>query len=152
MLVFAINAPAQMADQAELQSVSEDYLGLKPVSKPFSLIDLSRLNWSHSYSMSFFSGGGTSATVGMYTGSIFYELSSSLSLDMQFSIAHNPGSFFDQSVNTDAAFYPSVNLDYHPSDKFRLSVGFASYPGYYYNDPFYRYNPYGIYNWRRLTD
>jgi len=140
-----------MVDQADLQSAKEDYLGLKPVNKPFSLIDLSRIKWSNSYSVSFFSGGGSSSSLGMYTGSIFYELSSSLSLDMRFSIAHNPGALFDQAATTDASFYPAINLDYHPSDKFRLSVGFISYPGVY-NDSYNLYNPYRPYDWRRLTE
>jgi hypothetical protein len=137
----------QMADQAEIQSVKEDYLGLKPASKPFSLIDLSKLHFSHSYSFTYFSGGGTSGSVGLYTGSMLYEISNSLSLDVQLGIAHDPSALFNNNVETNASFYPAVNLDYHPSSNFRMSIGFQSVPGFYQN-PYS--NPYYPYNWRRF--
>jgi len=140
MLLFNF-ALAQMADKAEVKSLKQDYLGLMPANKPFSLIDLSRVKWSHSYSVMFFSGGGSSGSMGMYTGSMFYEISSSLSIDLTLGIAHNPGSLFNRNINGDAALYPAFNLDYHPSDNFRISVGFISHPGFYnpriYYDPHY---------------
>ncbi|MEW5924578.1 MAG: hypothetical protein AB1746_11380 [Candidatus Zixiibacteriota bacterium] len=150
-LAFVSNATSQMIDQADVQSAKQDYLGLNPVSKPFSLIDLSRVKWSNSYSVSFFSGGGTSTSLGYYTSSIFYEITPSLSVDMQLGIAHNPGALFNRDVDNNASFFPAVNLDYHPSERFRLSIGVASYPGYYYN-PYYSYDPYRLYDWRRLTE
>jgi len=142
--VFAACSLAQSIDKAQIQSAQKDYLDLRPAVKPFSLIDLSRIKWSHSYSVSFFSGGGTSGSVGLYTGSIFYEFTPKLSLDLSMGIAHNPGAMFNRGEQTDATFYPSMSLDYHPSEHFRLSVGFASYPGLYYN-PYY---PYREYEWR----
>ena len=138
LVLIATTVSAQLVDQAEVQSVKKDYLGLTPVDKPFSLIDISRIKISHSYSISYFSGGGQSSSLGMYTGNIFYEITPSLSLDVALGIAHNPGALFNQSMTTDAQFYPAMQLDYHPSEKFRLSVGFISYPGYYYYNPYYR--------------
>jgi len=125
---------AQFSDQAEIKEIKSNVTGLQPVSKPFSLIDLSRVKWSHAYSVSYFSGGSYSGSVGMYTGSIFYEFSKSLSLDVKLGLAHNPGALFDSRTDNEAAFFPAFNLDYHPSDKFRLSIGYAKYPGF---------NPYG---------
>jgi hypothetical protein len=145
IMFFAVLAVGQSLDRAEIQSAKEDYLGLNPANKPFSLIDLSRVKWSHSYSVTYFSGSGTSGSLGLYTGAIFYELTPSLSLDVQLGIAHNPGSFVNRNIRTDAAFYPSINLDYHPSRNFRISLGYVSYPGINYN-PYY---PYRSYNWRR---
>lgn len=134
-LIFVAHSVAwtQLVETAEIKKLKNDHVGLRPVSKPFSLIDLSRVKWSHSYSVNFFSGGGTSGSIGMYTSSIFYELSNSLSFDVQIGIAHNPGSIFNNNTNSNAALYPSFNLDYHPSDNFRLSIGIAKHPGIYYN-------------------
>ncbi|UCD93841.1 MAG: hypothetical protein JSU69_08715 [Candidatus Zixiibacteriota bacterium] len=148
LLVFILGASAwgQSADKAEIQSVRQDMFGLKPANKPFSLIDLSRVKWSHSYSVAFFSGGGSSGSIGLYSGSIFYELTHSLSLTLNLNILHNPESFVSSSAHSDASFFPAVNLDYHPSDNFRMSVNFISYPGVNYN-PYY---PYSLYDWRRL--
>lgn len=151
LAAFTSNAFGQLADKADVQSAKQDYLGLNPVGKPFSLIDLSRIKWSNSYSVSYFSGGGTSTSLGFYTSSIFYEFTPSLSIDVQLGIAHNPGALFNQNVENDASFFPAVNIDYHPSERFRLSIGVASYPGYYYN-PYNTYNPYRIYDWRRPSE
>jgi hypothetical protein len=146
LLVVFLSATlsAQFADKAEIQSVKSDYLGLKPASKPFSLIDLSRIKWSNSYSLSFFSGGGTSGSLGLLTSSIFYEISSSLSLNLKMGIAHDPGRLFDRNGNNNnAAFLPGFKLDYHPSSNFNISVGFETVP-----DLYYLYSPYRTMPWR----
>lgn len=137
---------AQMADEVDIKNITTNYTGIVPASKPFSLIDLSKVQWSHSYSLSYFSGGGSSGSMGLYYGNIFYEFSSSLSLDVGIGISHNPGALFNNSVGNDANFYPSINLDYHPSDNFRLSIGIARMPYNYYN-PYYGYDGY----WRYLN-
>ena len=147
LVIFAFNiGSTQMTDQVELKNINSNYSGIAPASKPFSLIDLSRINWTHSYSVSFFSGGGTSGTSGLYFGNIFYEFSKSLSLDIGIGIAHNPGALFDNAIGNDAQFYPSLNLDYHPSEKFRLSIGVARVPVSYYS-PYYGSDHY----WRYLN-
>jgi len=143
--VFAFSfGYAQMAEDAELQSIKANNLRLQPAAKPFSLIDLSRLHFSHSYSLSYFSGGGTSGSMGLYTGQIFYDISSDLSLNLKLGIAHNPGSVFDRTQSTDAVFLPGARLDYHPSENFRITAGFNTYYGNYYS-PFESY----YYPWRR---
>ncbi len=147
-MLFSI-ASAQMADKAELQSMKSDYLGLAPASKPFALIDLSRLQWSHSYSLSFFSGGGSSQTIGLYTGSIFYEITPNLSLNFKLGIAHNPSGVFDNSLSNNATLLPGLRLDYRPSDNFRITAGFDTYYGNY----LYPYGrSYGPGNWRYFSD
>ena len=143
IIILASSASAQLIEDARAKNTGSDYLGLKPADKPFSLIDLSRIKWSHSYSFGYFSGGGTSGSVGLYSGSIFYELSSALSLDLSLGVLHNPGSFFNRNVSSDAAFLPGLSLDYHPSEHFRMTVGIQSYPGAYY----YPSSPYD-YRWR----
>ncbi len=134
---------AQMAEEAALNTIKKDHLGLEPASKPFSLIDLSKLHWGHSYSFNYFSGGGTSGSVGVYTGNLLYEFSGSLSLGLQLGIAHNPGALFDKMQQTNAVFLPGATLDFHPSENFRITAGFNTYYGNYYY-PFGSY----YYPWR----
>ncbi len=144
--VMVSTSMAQMADQAEISTIKSDYLGIKPANKPFSLIDLSRLSWSNSYSLSFFSGGGYSGSMGLYTGIISYELSKALTLGLKMGIAHDPGALFNRQANSGAVFLPGLNLDYHPSEHFRFSVGIDSYrgPGFFpypnNSDFLWRYN------------
>jgi len=145
MLVLLVipSVYAQMADRADIGTIKQDYLGFKPAEKPFSLLDLSRLHWSHSYSFNFFSGGGTSGTAGLYTASIFYEFSSKLSLDLKLGIAHDPSSLFERNAGKDATLLPGLRLNYHPSPNFSISAGFETYQG----NGYYGFNPY---NYRSL--
>ena len=145
LMLIALSGSAQMVDKVEIDNMQKDYLGLKPAGQPFSLIDLSRLKWSHSYSISFFSGGGTSGTNGLYVGNIFYEFSSKLSLNLKLGIAHDPSSVLERGSGQNAAFLPGVHLDYHPSPNFTISAGFETYQRNLYD----RNSPY--YNYRRLN-
>ena len=142
VLLLSATVSAQMVDNAEIENInSQPTLGLSPSPSSFSLIDLSRINWSHSYSVSFFSGGYGSGQVGVYNANIFYEVSSKLSLSLNLGVAHDPGSLFNNNQNTNARFLPGFNLDYHPSENFRVSIGMQTYSGY---DPYYyrnRYSP-----------
>ena len=57
LLVLSSAAGAQMVEEGNLSTVtSRNILGMQPASSAFSLIDLSRVKWSNSYSVSFFSG------------------------------------------------------------------------------------------------
>ena len=145
LFLISISVTAQMVDKAEINNMKKDYLGLKPAGQPFSLIDFSKLKWTHSYSISFFSGGGESGSNGLYMSNIFYEFSSKLSMNLKLGIAHDPGSIFDRRSGQSADFLPGIQLNYHPSPNFTFSAGFDTYPQNLYN----RYNP--NYYYRRLN-
>lgn len=142
LLVLAASACGQLKDQAEIEEINRaSALGVKPAVSPFSLIDLSRVKWSHSYSVGFFSGGGYSGSMGLYNTSMFYELSSKLSVTVNLGIAHNTGAIWGEG-SSDANLLPGFRLDYHPSENFRMSIGFQRYSGYYVP---YSYRPYWDY-------
>lgn len=150
LLIFSlsITASAQLVEQAEVKDAQQDYsLGLKPAVTPFSLLDLSRVKWSNSYSVSFFSGGGTSGSQGVWRTSMFYEFSSRLSLSLNVGVAHDISGVWGDE-NNNARILPGFNLDYHPSDKFRLSIGMQTYSGRYYN-PYYPLSSYYDSFWGR---
>ncbi|MCP4704952.1 MAG: hypothetical protein GY865_10105 [candidate division Zixibacteria bacterium] len=133
-VLISVSVSAQLTDGAEIGKMKKDYLGLKPAGQPFSLIDLSKLKWTHSYSISFFSGGGSSGSNGLYMGNIFYEFSSKFSMNLRLGIAHDPSSIFDRSKGHNASFLPGIYLDYHPSPNFKISAGFETFrqnPYYY---------------------
>ncbi|HOD66603.1 MAG TPA: hypothetical protein PK186_08970 [candidate division Zixibacteria bacterium] len=136
-LTLAASAAAQMSDRADLEAAARaNVMGIEPAKSPLSLIDLSRLHWSHSYSLSYLSGGGQSASVGMLTTSMFYEFSPKLSLLLNVGVAHNAGALWGEGVS-DATVLPGFMLDYHPSESFRMTVGMQSYTGGWYG-PYYR--------------
>ncbi|MFH1687619.1 MAG: hypothetical protein ABIE70_08885 [bacterium] len=128
ILSTGLNADAQMADKAALDHISQsNNLGRQAVSNPFSLLDLSRVRWSHSYSVAYFSGGGGSGTVGLFQTNMLYELSSKLSLNVNLGLAHSGNIFNAEDRAT--SFLPGFSLDYHPSDKFRMSLMVQTYNG-----------------------
>lgn len=126
----ATAASAQFSDKASLDRITRDNaLGTRPAASPFSLIDLSRVRWSHSYSVTYFSGGGRSASLGIWNTTMLYEISSKLSLALNLGAAHNPGGLWT-GADHDAMFLPGFHLDFHPSAKFRMSVTFQRVMGY----------------------
>jgi hypothetical protein len=128
---------AQQADVASLKGTSSSSLtglGVSPASTPFSLIDLSRIKWSHSYSVAFFSGGGTSSSAGLWNTSLDYEISSKLFLSLNMGVLHNPGAIWGRT-ESNATFLPGFRLDYRPSNNFMMSVSVQQAAGYY--DPYY---------------
>lgn len=139
LAVMTSSATAQMRDVADLREIkSQSSISLAPATSPFSLLDLSRLKWSHSYSLVFGSGSAGSGSLGMYTSSLSYEFSSVLSLAMSLGVGHNPGALFNQRQQSNAIFFPSMTLDYHPNDNFRmrLSVARSPYGSGYYGNPY----------------
>ncbi len=129
---------AQSADAAHLSNFrTHSSITMPAAQNPFSLLDLSRVRWSQSYGVMYSSGSAGSGSYGMYTNSFLYEFSPKLSLAFDVGIGHNPGVLFNKTQSADAHVFPSFNFDYHPSSKFRLSVGFASVPGpYLFGSPY----------------
>ncbi|MDH4035334.1 MAG: hypothetical protein OEV80_16195, partial [candidate division Zixibacteria bacterium] len=85
---------------------------------------LSRITWSHSYSVGFFSGGAASGSVGLLNSTMFYEISSKLSLSLNLGVAHSGGNWGE---GREATLLPGFTLDYHPSDKFRMTFMIQRY-------------------------
>lgn len=144
VLVSLMLAGALSAQQADVASLKDSKanavsgLGITPAGSPFSLLDLSRIKWSNSYSVAFFSGGGSSGSVGLWSTSMDYEISSKLHLAVNLGILHNPGALWGQA-ESNARFLPGFRLDYRPSDKLMMSISVQRGIGYY--DPYY-YRPY----------
>jgi hypothetical protein len=132
VLALAVSVSAQSSDAAKLNAISRSSsLGIKPASSPFSLLDLSKMHWSQSYSMSFISGGGYSGSVGLLRTSMLYDLSSQFTLGLNLGILHNAGALWGDG-STNASFLPGFWLDYHPSRQFNMSINVQWYQGGYY--------------------
>ncbi len=144
ILAIAATVSAQLVDQANLNALAQaNSLGIKPAASPISLLDLSKMRWYHSYSLSFMSGSGHSSSYGLLNSMMIYELSSSLTLGFNLALAHDiAGSswFGDQR----GSVYPGFWIDYRPSDKFQMSVSVQRSPGSYV------YHPNAVYPWPRF--
>ncbi len=131
LLLCAVSVQAQLVENARIERIqSSPSHDLKPAATPFSLLDFSRIKWSSSYSVGFFSGSNSSSSVGMLNTSVYYEFSPKLSLAMNIGIAHNPGAIWGDANNA-ATVLPSFLLNYQPSKNFSISVGMQTYQGRY---------------------
>ncbi|MBD3257423.1 hypothetical protein GF377_03240 [candidate division GN15 bacterium] len=131
VLLTASAGFAQQADQASLREVSSPSgIGVKPSLSPSSLLDASRISWSHSYSVSFFSGGNTSGSVGLLRTTMFYDISDNLKLSVNLGMTHNPGALWGDKHNHNAQFLPGFQLDWRPSEKVFMSISVQTYNGW----------------------
>lgn len=127
--LLAASAMTQTADMAALQTAGQTVaLGSRPAASSFSLLDLSRIRFSHSYSMGYYSGSGQSFSTGMLNSTMFYDISSKLSLAVNVGVLHNTGAIWGQR-GTDATILPGFRLDYHPSSKFSMALEVQTYSG-----------------------
>jgi len=141
--LLSLPVVGQSLDQAKLQEpTASNSIGVAPAPTPFSLLDLSRIKWSHSYSVSFFSGGGQSGQYGVASTSMFYEFNDKLSLQVNLGILHNPGALWGDKRNNDATLLPGFRLDYRPTDNVFMSVQFQRVAGGAYPYGVNRYSPY----------
>lgn len=127
--LIAVAAFVQAAENAPVGTPTASSQGvLKGADNPFSLLSSSRIRWSNSYSVSFFSGGGRSGSVGLLNTSMLYELSPAWSLGLNVGILHNPGMLLGDRKN-EATFLPGLRLDFHPSQSFRMILDVRSVTG-----------------------
>lgn len=140
VLALAASAFAQTTDMATLQSGSSTpSLGVKPAANVFSLLDLSRIKWSNSYSVSYFSGGFGSGGAGLLRTGMLYEFSPKLSMSLNLGVMHSLGGVMG-NVNNQPTLLPGMRLDYHPSEKFRMILDVQRVSGLV--TPYSDYSPY----------
>lgn len=139
MLMLMLPALAQsqfIEESSQVASTSKSGFGMRPAPTPFSLLDFSRVRWSHSYSVSYFSSGPGSSTTGLLSSTMFYDFSPKLSLALNLGLVHDPGALFGNRARAaNSSLLPGFALDYHPSDKFRMSIIFQQFNSG--NSPYY---------------
>lgn len=137
-LLFAGETLVQQSTSSTRSSV-----GLQGARSAFSLFDPSRFHMSHSYSVSFFSGGGQSNTIAMYLNRMDYDLTSNLHLTVGLGWLHQPQAALGLSEQTISnQIYPSVRLDWQPSSKFHLQINYQTLSPYHYYQNGYLDDPY----------
>lgn len=124
----------------------EQGLGLNAVK---GLLDPSRLHMSHSVSMGYVNGGGTSMSRGLYMNRIDYQISNPLTLTTHLGYQFQPSGPAEWNpARTGNDFIGAADLTWKPSNNslLRLSIakGMAPYRGYGY--PGYGYG-YGYEPW-----
>ncbi len=96
----------------------------------------------HSVSLSYATFGGNAVSMGVYTNSMMYKFSDKLNIQVDASLVNSPYSSFgkDFSNQINGIYLSKAELNYQPSENFRMSLRFSQYPGNYYNDRFGYYS------------
>jgi len=140
LLGFLAGLSSIAAAETTPLELEEDQPSLQ-LQKPglsLSLLDPSRLKMSHTYSLSFVTGGGHSQTIGLYMNSIEYQVSRPLTFTLHLGYLHQPTALFGRGRDSSfgGTLLPGFELDYRPSDNFFFKINMSSYTYPYY---------YGIY-------
>ena len=113
--------------------------------KKSSFFDASKLKMHQSYSFSYYSGGGTSGSLGYYLNSIEYSFSNPLKIRVDLGFLHSPSSILGgkSSVANSGVFVPGFSLDWRPSQYFNFRLDYHHVPAYNNAGPFYFDPTYG---------
>ncbi len=122
-----------------------------PVKSPYvakgktSLFDPSKLSIHQSYTFGYFSGGGTSGSLGYYLNSIEYNISNPLKIRVDLGFLHSPSSMISgrSSLNNSGVFVPGVSVDWKPSPYFNFRLDYHHVPAYNNNGMFFFDPTYG---------
>ena len=146
VLVVAGTSPAQYRNQDPVGD-TEEYLrspahvGLQNFR---GLLDPSRMKMSHQMSMGYFSGGGVSASRGLYMNTIDYQLSRPLSVTTHLGYQFQPSGPAEWNpANHGSQFVGGADLNWRPTSNaaFRLSFYRNMAPNSYYSS--YGWDSYG---------
>ncbi|HNB58645.1 MAG TPA: hypothetical protein PKV06_16835 [bacterium] len=102
-----------------------------------SFIGSDRVTMTQSYAMTYYSGGGASGTLGMYSNSLNIRLSDPLVLRLNTGLMHQS---FGQNKNSlmqkNHEILHGAELVYRPSRHFQMQVGYSNNPYYTGNSLF----------------
>ncbi|HWP83101.1 MAG TPA: hypothetical protein VNN76_10655 [Bacteroidota bacterium] len=100
----------------------------------FGWFDPSRLTMRHSYSLSYSSFGGRGLSLGVYTNSLYYQISAPLDVQFDISVMHSPfNSFGKEYQNQLSGIYLSrAQLNYRPAENMLFQIQFRQVPAMYW--------------------
>ncbi len=100
----------------------------------FGLIDPDKFQMNHSVSVQYMNMGGQSVGLSMYTNSMRYQISDPLSIRADVSMVYSPFSSFGNSFQKDISgiYLNRAQIDYQPSNNFRISLQYRNLPSYQY--------------------
>jgi hypothetical protein len=88
-----------------------------------------RFSMSQSYSLSYLSFGGKGFSQGVYLNTMQYQLADPLRVQVQWGMAHQPfASAGLPGIYGNGLFLSGANVEYQPSEKFRIGLSLDSYP------------------------
>lgn len=132
---------SQFKDQKVLPDIRGSITNNSPSQNIFGFFNPNNFFMKHSVSLSYATSGGDAISLGVYTNSMMYKFSDKLNIQIDASLVNSPYSSFGKSFSNqiNGIYLSKAELNYQPSDNFKMSVRFSQFPGNYYNR-------YGYYN------
>lgn len=133
--------------QGILQSQKPDLLRSPLQSgQGLSLFAPSRFSFRNSYTLSFMSNGRQGNLLGLYVGSVNYQIAKPLEVTVNLGYLHQPQNFVarNRQSGINGQILPSIRLDFRPSENFFFRIDVGSYPAWggtpNLYDPYYFWN------------
>ncbi|MBM4168917.1 MAG: hypothetical protein FJ215_07140 [Ignavibacteria bacterium] len=140
LMLTASVTTAQFKSAGESKpNVSESIIRPNAGGLWFGLFDPGKFRMNHSYSLSYTTFGGQGLSLGMYTNSMFYQLSDPLDVQFDVSVMHSPFSSFGKEMQKGLTgiYLTKAQLNYRPSENTLFQVQFRQMPPMYWmNDPY----------------
>jgi hypothetical protein len=98
----------------------------------FGWFDPSRFSMHQSFSLSYMTGGGQGLSLGVYTNSMFYQISKPLDVQFDVSVMHSPYSSLGNAKDFSGIFLSRAQLDYRPAENMLLQISYRQLPSMYW--------------------
>lgn len=131
---------AQFRSQAAAPMIPVNSRGLSHTQN-LSILDPSRFNMQHSFSLSMMNFSGQSLGLGVYNNQMNFMLKDNLRLQTQFSLVQPSGGLDPMANNgLGGQVYYGASLDYQPTENFFLRFSMDNYPRYGFYRPYSRFS------------
>jgi hypothetical protein len=145
LLVGASLASAQFKTQRDAEGRVSDGVSTESPSLFMGWFDPEKFHMSHSFSMSYMTGGGQGLSLGTYTNSMTYRFSDKIDARADLSMMYSPyntlGSFNGAGKGKNdfsSIFLSRAEVNYHPWENVRFKLEFRQSPFYNpYYSPYY---------------
>jgi hypothetical protein len=143
LLMCVAAASAQFKSQLDAEGHVSD--GISSAGSPSLLMgwfDPDKFHMSHSFSMSYMTGGGQGLSLGTYTNSMTYQFSDKVDARADISMMYSPFNTFSSPLkgksDLSSVFLSRAEVNYRPWENVQLKVQFRQSPFYNpYYSPFY---------------
>jgi hypothetical protein len=135
-------AVGQFKSQPEARSsITESMIRQDGGGLLFGWLDLSKITFNNSYSLSYTTSGGRSFSLGTLTSSLAYQISDPLSLQFDVSLMHSPynnlGGNFTKNIS--GVYLSRAELTYRPSKNMLLQIQYRQLPALYWLNTYNRF-------------
>ncbi len=133
LLLSNVMVFAQFKDQKIIPDIKGSITNNSPSQNILGFFNPNNFSMKHSISLSYATAGGNAISLGVYTNSMMYKFSDKLNIQVDASLVNSPYSSFGKEFSNqiNGIYLSKAEVNYQPSDNFKMSIRFSQYPGNY---------------------